>query len=89
MCDGICSACGDAGAILSYRWAVDTHIAASGAKIVAVDQVVRDARMVRLRFCLFVKNRGGFQLLGVFLVIEVDCAVERECIKDRRSESSG
>ena len=58
-------------------------------KIVAVDQVVRDARMVRLRFCLFVKDRGGFQLRGIVLVIEVDCAVERECVKDRRSESSG
>jgi len=54
-----------------------------------MDQVVRYARMVRLLFCLFVKDRSGFQLLGVGLVIEVDCAVERECIKDRRSESSG
>ena len=53
-------------------------------EIVAVDQIVRDARMVRLLFCFLIQNRGGFQLLGIVLVIEVDCAVERERIKDRR-----
>ena len=40
--------------------------------------------MVRLLFCFFVENRGRLELLGIVLVVEVDGAVERERIEDRR-----
>ena len=48
-------------------------------EIIAVDQVVRDARMVRLLFCLLIQDRSGFELLCVVLVIEVDRTVQCEC----------
>src|SRR6516162_5785448 len=40
--------------------------------------------MVRLLFCFLIQNRRSFQLLGIVLVVEVDRAVERQRVKDRR-----
>ena len=53
-------------------------------EIIAVDQVVRDARMVRLLFRLLVQDPGCFELLREILVVEVDSSVEREGVEDCR-----
>src|SRR6266850_344911 len=83
MCEGMCSACGAAGAIvveLRRRYAHRRQ----RREVVAVDQVVRDAWMVRLLFPFLIQNRGSFELLGVVLVVEVDRPIEGERVKDPR-----
>jgi len=52
-------------------------------EIIAVDQAVRDARMVRLLLRFLVQDRCGLELLRVVLVVEIDRAVQRERVEDR------
>jgi len=53
-------------------------------EVVAVDQVVRNARMVRQFFHFFVQDSGGLELFRKALVGEIDRRVERQSVEDRR-----
>ena len=68
MCEGMCSACGASGAMFGVAARRGHALRRDRRRVVAVDQVVRDARMVGMLRELLLEDAGRLEVRGVRLV---------------------
>ena len=84
MCDGMCCACAAVGRDLGVAPRRIEAFLGDRRIVVEVDQIVRDAGMLRLAFADRLQDRRALELVGIGLVGRRSRGVERERVVDLR-----